>query len=485
MTLFGKSLGRSLMRGLKSKALGRAVRSVANAGLNRATSAALGAISGSGAYRMKRGRRPRYYKRRSFRGSGAYRMGSGANFTSYKAKGSDVQRLLVTHREYIGDMYSTSCATTLSTSASGPWSQESFLINAGSATLFPWLSGIAVNYTKYRFKKLIFTAKSLLSESTANTGGTVTGVGQYAIACNYNVNEVGFTNGIPMPGTTAAPGNTIGSSTYMAFPSMSEVLNSEGAISTKPTNSMSFGVECNKGDVPYKWYFVSNDYDNLDIDRATQGDQDRKLYCPGMVQFSSSGIPATITASEFVPVCIAQLWAEYVVEFETANIPKSHGVNEAMYAGSGSTASDLFAGTAYRIMDTLHPGEFVDVDTTANKIKLPRGIEDGIYRIQLYFAGDDAAVSAITQTIINGTVLDANFLSGTGEDAGVSYRQFPAANTQTTSMYYELYVDVNNSAVAGRRCEITFAITTHVSGTVKWDVRISKIDNNNNIDFII
>lgn len=54
--------------------------------------------------------------------------------------------IIVRHRELISDL-----------SASASFQPGSRRINPGDADVFPWLSGIASRYEKYKFRKLKFT----------------------------------------------------------------------------------------------------------------------------------------------------------------------------------------------------------------------------------------------------------------------------------------------------------------------------------------
>lgn len=83
----------------------------------------------------------------------------------------------VAHREYIGDVLS-------STSLFTP---QQFALNPGMKETFPWLSAVAANYTQYQFLGLVFEFVSEGSEYTNSAGlGYVGMATQYdASAANY------------------------------------------------------------------------------------------------------------------------------------------------------------------------------------------------------------------------------------------------------------------------------------------------------------
>jgi hypothetical protein len=70
----------------------------------------------------------------------------------------------VTHREYVGE---------ISANAGGPpttFNVQSFAINPGLQSLFPWLSKIASNFESYNFSKLKFCYET---EAPSSLGGTL------------------------------------------------------------------------------------------------------------------------------------------------------------------------------------------------------------------------------------------------------------------------------------------------------------------------
>lgn len=464
---------------------GKANRGIAKTALKSFADHAMKTFAGSGAYRYKRARRSAFRGSGAFQGSGAYRkgrrryssrrIGSAPTMRSYKARGSDVQRLVVSHREYIGNISSSPATTSASTGALTPFFQVSRFIQPASAALFPWLSGIAPNYVKYRFRKLIFSLKSLVSEGTANTGGTVTGLGEWAMACDYNVNNSAFASGDT--GTTSTTQNSPAGNGLIAFPDFNNMLNSEGGISTKPSNGMSFGVEMNKGDVPYKWYFTLQDNESLANQSSTTqgfGQLDMKLYSPGLMQVASQGIPSVVTGGKFQPVALGQMWVEYVVEFEGAIVPFKKP-NSAVYVGGTGTQADLFQGTGVKIYDNIWPDAVMDVTTTANVIQFPVGATEGIYEIIISVIGDSTANSQMTVAFTRCTTYSGNYNSITGvASAETATDQVPNATTPSAQFLFRHMVILSNaSAIDPALC--TYTITTSPANQTSWEVRVHRI----------
>ena len=173
----------------------------------------------------------------------------------------------IAHREYLGDIYSSTSA----------FSAITFAINPGMNEAFPWLCTIANNYTNYRLLGMCVEFKSEGS-SYSNT----TGLGYVAIATQYNVNEATFTDKRTM-------------------------LNSEFATSAKPDTSFLHCIECKASEVGAGG--------NIRSVRAgsIEGTQDLRLYDWGKFTVAVGGN----TSSNQI---IGELWLSYDIEFE---LPKS------------------------------------------------------------------------------------------------------------------------------------------------------------------
>jgi hypothetical protein len=59
---------------------------------------------------------------------------------------SDAQSVVVRHKEYLGEILSSQTFSV----------QQSYPLNPGISTTFPWLSGIAVRFQEYKIKGLVF-----------------------------------------------------------------------------------------------------------------------------------------------------------------------------------------------------------------------------------------------------------------------------------------------------------------------------------------
>jgi hypothetical protein len=110
----------------------------------------------------------------------------------------------VAHREYLGDVLSTTAA----------FLAGEFPLNPGMKETFPWLANVASNYTTYQFLGLVFEFVSEGSEYTNSAG-----LGYDALATQYDAN--------------AAP-----------YVDKRTMLNSQFADAAKPSKSYLHWVEC-------------------------------------------------------------------------------------------------------------------------------------------------------------------------------------------------------------------------------------------------
>jgi hypothetical protein len=205
-------------------------------------------------------------------GSGAYVDNSliiGSNPTNSSDKvipefhsKSDGTEITITNREYVGDIRGNPTTTKFNNSV--------FAINPGQKD-FQWLHQVAANFEEYKFVSLVYTYRSTISENSTAAGQ----LGTVVMATHYNVDTP-------------------------AFSSKLEMMEYDGAMSCKITESMRHGVECDSrrlvGDGSY---FVRTSYVN-------NGDYNR--YDLGKFQIAVCGTP-----EEYADKPIGELWVTYKV----------------------------------------------------------------------------------------------------------------------------------------------------------------------------
>jgi len=204
---------------------------------------------------------------------------------------------VIVHREYIGDI--------ISSSSVGEFKIQSFSINPGLFQLFPWMHQVASNFTKWSPEGIVLEFKST---STDAISGTTSELGQIACTTNYD--------------SGAAP-----------FDSVTEMLNYGKSTAAKPSISFLHAVECARRDMPYRQLFVRSG-------PVPEG-RDPRLYDLGLFQIASFGCP-------FASQVLGQLWISYKIRLSVPTLQNNS-------AFGGGILSDFFVNPTGSGVDASHP----------------------------------------------------------------------------------------------------------------------------------
>jgi len=155
--------------------------------------------------------------------------------------------LRVTEREYLGDIRSGALV-----SGSSGFSLDTFAINPGLASTFPWLSSLANNFDQWQPNGIVFEFRS--TSSTFN--GTSQALGTVIAATEYDVVDLPFSTKVEME-------------------------NSDYAMSCAASESMIHAIECSPKERQRQLYSIRNgavpsndiqrNYDLANFQIATQG----------------------------------------------------------------------------------------------------------------------------------------------------------------------------------------------------------------------
>lgn len=194
--------------------------------------------------------------------------------------GSSKTGTRITHSEYLGDITSTTAFTV-----------ANYTINPANAATFPWLSTIAGNFEKYRFRGLVFSYRTLSSEYNASSQS----LGAVIAAAQYDVYDP-------------------------PFASKQIMENYATAVSTKPSNSLFFGVECKPSSTACPELYIRNQ------PNSTLGDN--RMYDLATFAIATQGMPNSYTAGE--------LWVSYDIDLFYPNINYSlnYYANEVLHLSS-------------------------------------------------------------------------------------------------------------------------------------------------------
>lgn len=178
---------------------------------------------------------------------------------------------------------------------------QTWPLNPGIATSFPWLSQIAQNFDEYEFLQLIYTFRSTVADFAASSGQ----VGTVVMVTQYNPSEDDFGD----------------KDTLMGY---------VGSMSTKVTDSLIHGIECD----PEKNSGTSQKYVRLGGLDVTE---DLKNYDHGKTSLAILNAPATYAGQQ-----LGELWVTYTVRLRKPKLSSLNAYNTLRdyYAFKPSTTAN-------------------------------------------------------------------------------------------------------------------------------------------------
>lgn len=297
----------------------------------------------------------------------------------------------VQHREFITEIRGT---------GSPNFSLQSFPLNPGMNSTFPWLAAMSNNYEQYEFKGMVFEFKSLSSDST---GGAATALGAITMATDYDSSEADFT-------------------------SKAQMEQSQYCTSGKPSIDILHPIECapNRTSVTVNYIRNGSNPPGTDI----------RLYDLGKFQIALSGIPA---ASAPVGALIGELWVTYdIVLYKPQQNPvfsPDFGIHWGLNgAGQFTTASPLSAPGVTAVFPRLGsslgcyigPNPQVIGATNNDSFIFPPGFTAGNYELNCLWVGAavnrTVAISAAIGVVGSGAVAEfialPNLANGAASQVG-------------------------------------------------------------------
>lgn len=321
---YGSQLGRAVGGPMGEYALGKAGRYIGHK---------VGRLFGSGSYGI-------------VDGSTAVMAPDPPRFSN----GSRDDSVCITHREYLGDIITSSTA--------GALKVDTYNLNPASNEVFPWLSHIAgPNFQQYKFDGLVFEFRSF-SADALNSANTALGS---VFACiNYDSADQDFT-------------------------SRNEIENSDWSRSGKPSESFMIPVECAPRQTALNGLLYVANSNNL------PANSDPKTYLLGKLSLGTTGFQAA-------SVNIGSLYVTYKVRLYKPLLSKPESFSNisqwvrtgAVNASPLGTAS-LSASLNSLTCDTLGV-TFPDSRTMKfNKKRLEVG---AIYILRCDWSGDSSILLA-------------------------------------------------------------------------------------------
>lgn len=222
-------------------------------------------------------------KNRQMKGRGKYYTNSlvqdgGASNIVPAFTPSDMQEITYSNKEYVRDIYAPLTGNVFEV--------QSWNLNPGLVSAFPWLSQIAMNFEEYEFIQLAFTYKSTVADFASASGQ----VGQVAIATQYNPNAYDFAD-------------------------KEEMMLYQGGMSAKTTESIIHGIECD----PAKLAGAAQKYVRMGSIPPTE---DLKNYDLGKTSLAVLNVPATYAGQQ-----LGELWVSYTVRLRKPKLMAQNAYN--------------------------------------------------------------------------------------------------------------------------------------------------------------
>lgn len=261
----------------------------------------------------------------------------------------------IQHREYLGDVITSATA--------GAFSIQSFPINPGISTTFPWLYAVVGgNWQQYRINGMVFEFRTMSGDALTSTN---TALGSVVMATDYD-------------------------STDQRFQSKAQMENTEFGVSCKPSSCMIHAIECARAQTSINEQYVRY---NAPLPNA-----DIRLYDLGLFSIATVGMQGS-------SVNIGELWVSYDIEFlkPISNLPLviAQGADYSLVPVSSSFNSHPLGNGLPTINGVDQIGLTFSSDGT--KLYFPANLTVGTSFMIIYsVSGSSTAISAGSITGSNG-----------------------------------------------------------------------------------
>lgn len=380
---------------------------------------------GSGAYKAKR-----IDGRGAYNGRGSYHeieRGMIAPLPPQFTTSRGGNWVEIAHREYIGDVFSSSVANTLNIS--------SFYINPSDTVTFPWLSQIAaLAFQQYELMGCIFEFESFSSDALNSTN---TALGTVVTAINYD-----STDAIP---TTRG-----------------DMENTDWSQAKKPSQSFIIPVECARRETFGGGLLYTRQSQTIPTG------EDRRLYDLGRLDIATLGVQGT-------SVNLGSLYVTYKVRLYKKISFAPAILNGLYHHWNNTSISAVGAPIGVVANDTVVHNNMGVVHTSGTVLTIPLRYlhPTAVYRLDVLWFGTSAACTAPVVTF-SGALSAVNGVGTTSSMNSSSYGTPNGTTTVTLTVAY--FFQVGATPTANGSIIFGTAGTIPTSGSV--DVQISQISGN-------
>lgn len=322
---------------------------------------------------------------------------------------------IIAHREYITDI--------VTSATPGAFNLQSFAINPGLNSTFPWLSEIASSYEEYEMLGCVFEFKTTSSDALNSTN---TALGYVMQATNYNAAAPVFTNKLSM-------------------------LNTQYSTDCKPSISCLHPIECDPHYNPMMSQYIRSG--------AVPAGQDQKTYDLGLYQIATGGMQAA-------SVVIGELWVTYQVALRKPIYGPQLGAGILSdHFRCSTVSSTAVLGTTAAIA----PGSSINGTVLPMSYTFPTSISNGSYLFVWTAICSAAAVAIPSPSIVNGSLLQ---VWNNGAD---SFGYAPIGGVAGMTRYMVSGI-VQVNAPGGAQCKILFSVGT-IGSAGTGDFFVTQINN--------
>lgn len=304
--------------------------------------------------------------------------------------------IIISNREYISDIFAPA--------VTGAFNNDVFFLNPGLESTFPWLAQIAANYEEYEFIQCIFEFKSAIQDVNSANGqvGTMIGV------CNYNASQPAFTD----------------------KPAM---VSYYGSASSKTTDNMIIGVECD----PKKLSGSAGRYVRTN---PVMTGEDLKTYDHGTFQLATHNIPTSMLNGT-----LGELYVVYKIKLRKPKFLTGRGLalTRALFVSGGSESASYILGPANLMLKGQQNNLDIQVSyPVANYLKLTfPAYYGGNLEIKIAMEFGATNTGTITSLTITGNVAFNNDQYGCGPSGDAPFSTIQVAGG--TSYCYVLHIKVD------------------------------------------
>lgn len=247
--------------------------------------------------------------------------------------------VVVRHREYIADITATSAFTV-----------QSFPINPGLSSSFPWLAQVCDAFEEYYITGLVYEYKTLSADYTTASSAAL---GYVVMATQYN---------------TYNP----------VFPDKKTMENYEFSNSAKPSETFVHPVECKRSVTPVSELFIRTG--------AVPSGADSRLYDLGNFQIATGGNSGSGVLGELWVTFEIVLCKPKLVEAIGYDIMTDH------YRLAAASIADL---TPLSTAPTLASGSLIGgVISSGTTYTFPSTIVNGLYLVNYQVTGSSTAITS-------------------------------------------------------------------------------------------